>query len=369
MEEGADPMSVQRRGKRWTARIYVGKAGMRSGWRWLGTFDSKREATDALAKAQLERHRHLTAETCDHFAARWVADYPRERASTNQTNRHNIKRFAEDFRGVKLSDVDRPMARAWALANRTYARYARALFEDALNDGLVADNPFARLRLPQSRGRRDLVALTEDQVEQLGDVARDAVRKAHGKAYAPVARAVVLFLAHVGVRPGELQALTWSDVNLRRGEARIARSRSATGELTETKTYRARTVLVPPPALAAITAMPRRADAEYVFLSPSGRGLSKGSLFYVWSSIRPAAQAKGLPVDDLYELRHAAATMLLERGASRDDVAVQLGNSPREIERTYGHPSEDAARDRLRRAYGENVRPLREVSDAGEMHG
>ena len=65
---------------------------------------------------------------------------------------------------------------------------------------------------------------------------------------------------------------------------------------------------------------------------------------------------------DLYELRHAAATMLLERGVSPADVAVQLGHTDGGalVMARYGHPSEDAARDRLKTAYaGDQTMPAR----------
>jgi integrase len=52
---------------------------------------------------------------------------------------------------------------------------------------------------------------------------------------------------------------------------------------------------------------------------------------------------------DFYELRHCAATMLLERGMTPWDVAVQLGHQDggRLVTSLYGHPSEAAARERL----------------------
>jgi hypothetical protein len=45
--------------------------------------------------------------------------------------------------------------------------------------------------------------------------------------------------------------------------------------------------------------------------------------------------------------------MLLERGVSPADVAVQLGHTDGGalVMARYGHPSEDAARDRLKMAY------------------
>ena len=47
------------------------------------------------------------------------------------------------------------------------------------------------------------------------------------------------------------------------------------------------------------------------------------------------------------------ATHLLEQGLSPSDVAVQLGHTDQGalVMSTYGHPSEDAARDRIRKAF------------------
>jgi integrase len=60
---------------------------------------------------------------------------------------------------------------------------------------------------------------------------------------------------------------------------------------------------------------------------------------------------------DFYELRHFCATHLLELGVSHADVAVQLGHTDGGalVMSTYGHPSEDGARERLKRAYRANV--------------
>ena len=54
-----------------------------------------------------------------------------------------------------------------------------------------------------------------------------------------------------------------------------------------------------------------------------------------------------------YELRHFGATHLLALGVSHANVAVQLGHSVggNLVMSTYGHPSDAAARERLKRAY------------------
>lgn len=64
---------------------------------------------------------------------------------------------------------------------------------------------------------------------------------------------------------------------------------------------------------------------------------------------------------DFYELRHFCATHLLGLGVSHADVAVQLGHTDGGalVMSTYGHPSEAAALDRLKRAYSGSVVPLK----------
>lgn len=66
---------------------------------------------------------------------------------------------------------------------------------------------------------------------------------------------------------------------------------------------------------------------------------------------------------DFYDLRHFCATHLLGLGASHADVAVQLGHTDGGalVMSTYGHPSEDLARLRLKRAFGANVTELTSV--------
>ena len=57
-----------------------------------------------------------------------------------------------------------------------------------------------------------------------------------------------------------------------------------------------------------------------------------------------------------HELRHFAATWLLELGLSPADVAVQMGHRDggQLVMEVYGHPSERLARDRIRAITGQD---------------
>jgi len=74
---------------------------------------------------------------------------------------------------------------------------------------------------------------------------------------------------------------------------------------------------------------------------------------------------------DFYELRHFCATHLLELGVSHADVAVQLGHTDGGalVMSTYGHPSEELARERLKRAFAANVTTLPRAADRSQMGG
>ncbi len=319
--------------------------------RWIGTYGTLREARRAERDAA-QRAPHGRTEDCRSFAARWVDDYPRAAPATNRTNRYALRQFEVDFAGVLLAEVDRPKARAWALQQpRSNVRVVRSLFADAINDGLhPGPNPFANMRLEPPRGRKDLIALTEPEVHQLADCAL----KAHG-AFGPSFRALILFAAYVGLRPGELFALERSDVGV--DEVTIRQSLDGTGQLKRPKNGRPRVVILPPPARDALRDVTPWMDVPWLFTTPRGRQVSKGTHLYYW---RPVRTLFGRPTMDFYELRHFCATHLLELGVAHADVAVQLGHTDGGalVMSTYGHPTEQGSRERLKRAYGLNVAPM-----------
>ncbi len=106
----------------------------------------------------------------------------------------------------------------------------------------------------------------------------------------------------------------------------------------------------------------------YVFHSPRGKRQSKGNLNYLWRPVASAWRAQGGRDIDLYELRHACATMLLERGLRPADVPVQLGHidGGRLVQILYGHPDEERALDRLLMAFSaDGHKPTVEVRRLG----
>ncbi len=338
----------KRRGKRWTASGYdkVLKRKIH-----LGTYDSRAEALDAEADHRV-KSRPTGRETCDDFARRWPRDYPRPREATTLTNIERLKPFIKEFAGVRLTDIDRPRARAWAVKHKHNAETARAMFQDAVNDGLLDSNPFANLRLSTGRGRKDITAITEKQLHHLADTAISEAMELgrFGTQY----RAMVLFAGYVGLRPGELYTLRAQDIQ---GEfCHISRSLSVkTHKIGPTKTGATRTVTIPPTAQDALREVPDH-PSGLLFCTPQGKIWTQPSNHRYFKQLRVLA---GFPGLDWYELRHCAATMLLERGVTPWDVAIQLGHSDggRLVCECYGHPSHAGARARLLAAWDAQTGP------------
>jgi integrase len=320
-------------------------------YRWLGSFDTESEASQAEADALPEPTRR--SPTVERWGRIWLTDYAREAPATRQVYSQAVKSITRAIGGLRLDELDRPSARRLANAwPRNTSAVARTMWEDARRDGVCQENPWSNLRLRQSRGRKDIVALTEGEVHELADVAQAA----HGT-YGLEARAMILVLAYTGVRPGELCALRWGDLDAGERELHVRRSLDVTGAEKLPKNGKQRIVTVPPMALAAVSMIPRQVADDYIFHTVQGRRLSKSSLWYLWRPVRIAWTAAGHPDLDLYELRHAAATMLLERGVAHADVAVQLGHEDGGalVMARYGHPSRDSARLRLKLAFGRDA--------------
>jgi integrase len=145
-----------------------------------------------------------------------------------------------------------------------------------------------------------------------------------------------------GLRQGELLALRWADVDLegRRLAVRGSLHRPAGGGWTveEPKTTRSRRpVVLAPLAVRALVAHrcrqgaerraagPRWADHDLVFPNRVGRPLANQNL--ISRDFRPLLERLGLPRIRFHDLRHTAATLLLEAGVHPKVVSELLGHA------------------------------------------
>jgi integrase len=337
--------------------------------KWIGTRPTLREARQLEREALMWVAEPTAGPVCDVFAGQWL-EQKHAKDSTKAQYRRALNGFRDDFQGRRMADVSRADAFDWASENRWRADVVRAVFEHARKLDLIASNPFSGLRLPQSRGRKDLHPLSVADVDRLARVAQEA----HGEDYGHVMAAFVLFTAYTGMRPGEVYALEWGDIDVPAREVHVQR-RLYEGRVDLPKGNRTRRIALAPQAQFALRDV--GTTSGLVFRGKLGRMLSAermnntdrakvkgqpvGAPYGYWTLVE---EAFGRPVD-IAELRHFCGHHLyvtLNRPARV--VAAQLGHrTPRLVEERYGH-FEVGALDELKAAFAE---PLSQNDDGAAV--
>lgn len=166
------------------------------------------------------------------------------------------------------------------------------------------------------------------------------------------------FAFYTGMRPEELIALQWGDIDWINGVARVQRVRTFRGgERDGTKTNAERDVDLVAPALAALTAMKpwtylKGADIfeNPITGAPWHDERSQRDTFW-----KPALRRAGVRYRTSYKTRHTCATVNLMAGLRPAYIAQQLGHSLQVLLSTYARwiPGADGGseREKMRALY------------------
>lgn len=345
-------MTIIPRGKKFGVKVYDPEA--KGQQRWVGTFNTRKEAKAAEVRAERDVENGLKAPqemTYGEYAKRWLTVHCAHlEGSTMIVYRSCIDRFVRDHGHRKIGSLDRPTIIDWCGGvPLNCRRVARTMFGRMHDEGLIDSNPFDRVRIQGKRGGRggkNLVVVSEHELAQLVHSAEACWDGPFGESFG----AMIRFAAYTGMRPGEMFALRWEDLDIENYTVHVRASRSITGDLKTPKNGLSRIITLPPAAIRDLSKIMRVDGQPWVFLSRSGIQYSKTSFLSAWRPVRVASRA---PIKDFYELRHHCATYLLDRGVSPWDVAIQLGHQDggTEVIKTYGHPDEGKVRQRILRAF------------------
>ena len=293
----------------------------------------------------------------------WTTDrlWLRPAESTNIHNRERTERFVRAYGHFPVRAVNDEIVREYRRGGKNDGTIPalRAMFNDAARADagrLVERNPFAGLRLPQSRGRRDVQPPAEAAAARMIALA-DELTPPSFAAYLDVA-------IHEGPRPGELDALQWADLDFTPGaeSIRIERQWNVKARaLTLPKHGVIRTVAMTPIARDRLLALAR--EGEWVFTTIRATHYTPSSRSHHWNRVRCAA---GLGNVDLYTAtrHHFAWYAWNVLGLDPADIAQHFGHQDGGalVRELYGHFDQVRARDRVRRAFAAaptTPRPLR----------
>ncbi len=222
----------------------------------------------------------------------------------------------------------------------------RVIFNHAIDDGIVNQNPASRLgRFTKSeKPKRQAAALTGEEVNRLLTAAREICPE-----YYPL----LLMAVRTGLRRGELVALRWGDIQF--GESEEDSNRYITvqnnyvhGKWTTTKSKRPRRVdlsrelrsvllkMRDQRLLEAFTQGCSNIADDLVFPSQAGTVMDPDNMAKYF--FLPCVEHAGLRRIRFHDLRHSFGSLLIQTGASLAYVKEQMGHSSIQVTvDTYGH--------------------------------
>lgn len=223
-------------------------------------------------------------------------------------------------------------------------RVVRQAFRHARLLSVVTDDPTRGVKAPRPPAK-ERVTWTTEEVARVSAALHDA----------PMWAAVYRLALTTGIRPGEMLALQWSDINLTAGELTVRRTMTKAigggqrvGE--RTKGGKPRTIMLPAATVASLTAWRKVQVAERLASSvwdPRDFVLTNRRGTYLtltqWHRYHDELIARaGVPDIRLHDMRHTYATLAFERNIHPKIVQEVLGHRSIKITMdTYSHVSRD----------------------------
>jgi integrase len=233
-----------------------------------------------------------------------------------------VQALADAHGKVRLLDITESLVkadlksyakgRAPATVNRRKAAWS-ALFKFAIDEEYVAVNPAKGIASREENNQR---------IRFLDDDERKALLAACDKSDWPLLKLLVTLAMTTGARLGELQSLCWEGIDLKKRTATLA----------ITKNGDPRVLVFPAPAITAL--MPHRKTKGLVF----GRADGKKPLCFRkhWDK---ALKEAGLIAFRFHDLRHDAATSLINADTDLYTVGQILGHRSQQSTARYAHLS------------------------------
>jgi integrase len=327
------------------------------------TFATKTEARDWLTLTEAEL---LEGEWVDpdagavrvaDYGATWIEERPGLRPKTVLIYTGLLRRhIAPHFERVTVAEVTLARVRRWrkklldsgvseVTAAKAY-RLLRAIFNTALDDGLIRRNP-CRITGAGTEHSPERPVLTVTQVYALAD--------AVGLRYRPL----VLLAAFTSLRWAELAALRPEDIDLEARTVRVTRQLyyHGAGYSFGPPKSRAGVRVVDFPELIVPDVREHLAwlpwSAVLVFASSTGSPLAHSNFRRrVWL---PALAAVGLEGIHLHDLRHTGNQLTANAGANPRELMARMGHDSERAALIYLHSSRERQRA-LTNAVGEAAR-------------
>lgn len=362
--ESGERIETSRHGKGLRYRaIYRGPDGRQHSRSFRTKAPAERWLREELSKADRGSwvDPRAGAATVAEWADQWLSGLHHLKPKTKAGYESLLRtRVLPEFGDRQLRTLSSAAVRRWiaemadeglsAARIRQARQVLHAMFEMAVDDGLVVRNPTDRVKAPTVRPRRQ-VFLSADEVTALAEAAEERQQGAG---------ILVRLLAWSGLRWGEAVALRPKAVDVDKRRIHISEAVTEVDGVLNwgtPKTHEARTVIVPAFVGERLRSHMRgkRSD-QLLFTAPQGGPLRTSNFRRdVWlPAIISAGAPEGLLVHDL---RDTAASLMISAGASIKAVQRALGHASAKMTLdVYGGLFQDDLEDlanRLEKRFGD----------------
>lgn len=353
----------------WKVEVTVGYRPNGQRIRTRRTAHSLSEAREIHRQLIAESHsgdiRTKSSETLSQYASWWLKAVkgPRVRQSTQADYEDRLRRSVYPYFGERrLHDITARNIENWLFELRqsgcaaTTINGARqvigAVMRHAVLAGVIAKNPVDQTE----RVKRQRHEATSVQTPWSLQEAQQVLRETIGTRFDLFVRLALL----LGMRRGEILALTWNDVNFQDGlldiqsSLREERSIDANGKgrtslvVGETKTFNSRRKLHLTPELLSSFQRHREyllgsrkicgnrwTASDFVIVDSIGGPMNPGNFV---KAFRGFLGERGIRIIRVHDMRHTAAVLSLEAGVRIESVSQALGHSRIDITKTVYAP-------------------------------
>lgn len=191
--------------------------------------------------------------------------------------------------------------------------------------GYLKESPAAKVKKLKS-GTAHFRYLSGDEI--------NALLGACGESDNPMLLPFVVTALHTGMRLGEITALEWKDIDLKRRILRVDNKKEH-----HTKNYQPRVIPMNDMLMTTLKRVPRRLDSPHVFQRKNGEKFRK-----MRTGFENALKRCGLSGVRFHDLRHTFASHLVMGGVDVRTVQELLGHKDIRMTMRYSHLAPDHMR-------------------------
>ena len=224
----------------------------------------------------------------------------------------------------------------------------RGVLDDAVRDGVILSNPALLVRLPKGEKADVSTALTKNEAYLFLTLSESAGE--------PLRAAIMLGLCY-GLRRSEVCGLRWIDINFKDGTMHIQHTVTQNGTVLldddHTKTQKSNRVLslipstIPYLKQLRVNQIKSGLVLDKVVAWPDGRIVRPDGITRMFNTF---IKSKGLRKIRFHDLRHTAATLLVDAGLPPKKLQSFLGHDDIDMSlKLYTHVVDEVAKDASRR--------------------